>query len=222
DSRNDAHLWAQTYTRDLADVFGIQSEIAEAIAQQLQAQLSPREKAQIATPATTDPVAYDLYLRARQLDDLANDSDAKGSLLQGISLLEEAVRRDPKFLRAYSLMAETHLDLYWEGFDHTDQRRELARVALQHAEEIQPDAGEIHWQKGNYAYHGFRDYDGALKELEKARELLPNEARIYVTIGAIDRRTARFHEAETNFRRAVELDPRNFIVLMEAGSTFPS
>jgi TolB-like protein/class 3 adenylate cyclase/Tfp pilus assembly protein PilF len=220
DARNDAHLWAQTYTRDLADVFGIQSEIADAIAQQLQAHLSADEKARIAKPSTTDAVAYDLYLRARQLDDLANDPDAKGYLLQGISLLEEAVRRDPKFLRAYCLMCETHLDLYWGGADHTDQRRELARVALQKAEDIQPDAGEVHAQKGIYAYHGFRDYDGALKELERAKELLPNEARIYVTIGAIGRRTARLQEAETNFRRAVELDPRNFLVLMEAASTF--
>ena len=219
DARNDAHLWAQTYTRDLADVFGIQSEIAEAIAQQLQAHLSADEKARIAKPSTTDPVAYDLYLRARQLDDLANDPDAKGYLLQGISLLEEAVRRDPKFLRAYCLMCETHLDLYWGGADHTDQRRELARIALQKAEEIQPDAGEVHAQKGLYLYHGFRDYDRALTELEIAKRLLPNEARIYVTIGAVDRRTARWQEAETNFRRAVELDPRNFIVAMEAAST---
>ena len=220
DTRDDAHLWAQTYTRDLADVFAIQSEIAGAIAQQLQVHLSADEKARIAKPSTTDPVAYDLYLRARQLDDLANDPDAKGYLLQGIGLLEEAVRRDPKFLRAYCLMCETHLDLYWGGADHTDQRRELARIALQKAEEIQPDAGEVYAQKGLYAYHGFRDYDGALKELEKAKELLPNEARIYVTIGAIDRRTARFQEAETNFRRAAELDPRNFLVLMETASTF--
>ena len=220
DARNDAHLWAQTYTRDLADAFAIQSEVAEGIAQQLQVRLSPKEKAEIAATPTNDLVAYDLYLRARQLDDLFDDPNAKGSLLQAITLLEEAVRRDPKFLRAYCLMCETHLDLYWGGFDHTDQRRELARIALQHAEQIQPDAGEVHWQKGVYAYHGFRDYDRALKELELAKQLLPNEARLYVNIGAVDRRTGRWQEAETNFKRAVELDPRNFILLQEAGSIF--
>jgi TolB-like protein/Flp pilus assembly protein TadD len=220
DARNDAHLWAQTYDRDLADVFAIQSEIAQTIAQQLQAHLSPNEKAEIAKAPTNDPLAYDLYLRARQLDDMANDPDAKGSLLQGISLLEEAVRRDPKFLRAYCLMCETHLDLYWTGAEHTEQRREMARVALQKAEELQPDAGEVHWMKGLYAYHGFRDYEGARKELESAKRLLPNEARIFVLAGAVDRRSGHLPEAEVNFKRAVELDPRNFIVLMEAGSTF--
>ena len=220
DARNDAHLWAQSYDRDLADVFAIQSEIADAIVKQLAVHLSSNEKAQIAKPPTNDLVAYDLYLRARDLDDLSNDPNAKGSLLQGIALLEEAVRRDPKFLRAYCLMCATHLDLYWGGSDHTDQRRELARIALEKAEEIQPDAGEVHWQKGLYAYHGFRDYDRALTELELAKRLLPNEARLYVLTGAIDRRTARWKEAEANFNRAVELDPRNFVVLMEAGSTF--
>ena len=90
-------------------------------------------------------------------------------MLQGISLLEEAVRRDPKFLRAYCLMCETHLDLYWGGADHTEQRRELARIALQKAEEIQPDAGEVHWMKGLYAYHGFRDYDRALEGAENGQ-----------------------------------------------------
>ena len=220
DARNDAHLWAQTYTRDLADVFGIQSEIAETIAKQLQAHLSANEKARIEKPATTDPIAYDLYLRARQLDDLSNDPDAKGSLLQAISLLEEAVRRDPKFLRAYCLMCEINLDLYWSGFDHTKERREMARVALEKAEAIQPDAGEVHWMKALYAYHGFRDYDRAIEELKPAMQLLPNEARLYVLAGAVDRRTARFTESEANFKRAVELDPRNFYALMEAGSIF--
>ena len=219
-ARTDAHEWAENYDRPIKDVFAIQSEIAKTIAEQLRARLSPSEKAEMAKPSTNDPVAYDLYLRARQLDDLSNDPDAKGSLLQGISLLEEAVRRDPKFLRAYCLMSETHLDLYWGGSDHTDQRRELARVALQKAEEIQPDAGEVHWMKGIYAYHGFRDYDRALAELEMAKQRLPNEARIYVNIGAVDRRTARWSETKENFKRAIELDPRNFVVLMEAGSVF--
>jgi tetratricopeptide (TPR) repeat protein len=96
----------------------------------------------------------------------------------------------------------------------------MARAALQRAEEIDPNAGEVHWMKGIYAYHGFRDYDRALQELELAKQLLPNEARVYVNIGAVDRRTARWQEAEANFKRAAELDPRNFIVLMEAGSIF--
>src|SRR5438132_6301558 len=220
DARNDAHLWAQTYDRDLADVFAIQSEIAEAITQQLQAHLSSREKAQINTTPTTDLVAYDLFLRARQLGDLSNNPDAKGSLLQAITLLEEAVRRDPKFVRAHCLMCEIHLELYWDGFDHTDARRGLARVALQNAESLQPDSGEVHMQKGIYAYHGFRDYDRALSEFELARRLLPNEARLYEILGAVDRRTARWKEAEEVFRRAVELDPNNFSVLEEAGFTF--
>ena len=220
DARNDAHLWAQTYDRDLADVFAIQSEIAEAIAQQLQAHLSSTEKAQINTTPTTDLVAYDLFLRARQLGDLADNPDAKGSLLQAITLLEEAVRRDPKFVRAHCLMCEIHLELYWEGFDHTDARRELARVALQNAESLQTDPGEVHMQKGIYAYHGFRDYDRALSEFELARRLLPNEARLYDNLGAVDRRTARWKEAEEAFRRAVELDPNNFSVLEDAGFTF--
>jgi tetratricopeptide (TPR) repeat protein len=96
----------------------------------------------------------------------------------------------------------------------------MARIALEKAEEIQPDAGEVHWMKGLYAYHGFRDYDRALAELKLATQLLPNEARLYAIIGAVDRRTARWQEAESNFKRAVELDPRNFFALMEAGSTF--
>lgn len=220
DARNDVHLWAQSYTKDLSDVFAIQTEIAEAIAKQLQAQLSPDEKARIAKPSTTDPVAYDLYLRARELEERTNDPNSKGSLLQAISLLEEAVRRDPKFLRAWCLMCETNLDLYWGGADHTDQRRDLARVALEKAEQIQPDAGEVHYMKGIYAYHGFRDYDKARAELQLAAQRLPNEARIYMTLGAVGRRSGRLDEAITNFAHAVELDPRNFVVVMEAGSTF--
>ena len=219
DARNDAHLWAHTYDRELADVFAIQSEIAEAIAEQLQARLSPTEKAAIAEAPTKDVVANDLYIRARALDDLANDPGAREYLLQGISLLEEAVRRDPNFLLAYCLMCETHLDLYWYGFDHTVARRELARAALEEAERIQPDAGEVHMHRGLYAYSGFRDYATARKEFELARRTLPNSSRLFLHLGAVDRRQARWDEAIRSFDRSVELDPRNFVVLEEAGFT---
>ncbi|MDP9099491.1 MAG: FlgO family outer membrane protein, partial [Verrucomicrobiota bacterium] len=220
DARTDAHLWAQTYDRDLADVFAIQSEIAQTIAEQLQARLSTSERAAIAQPPTTDLVANDLFQRAQALDELANDTGAKAGLLQAVSLLEEAVRRDPKFLLAYCLLCEVHLDLYWGGFDHTPPRREQAQLALQHAERIQPEAGEVRMEKGAYAYHGFRDYDRALTEFELARRLLPNSARLYVFLASVDRRRAHWDDAVRNFEHAIQLDPRNSINFEEAGFTY--
>ncbi|MEY2492572.1 MAG: hypothetical protein QOH24_1523 [Verrucomicrobiota bacterium] len=219
DARNDAHLWAQTYDRDLADVFAIQSEIAQAIAEQLQAHLSPAEKAEIAKAPTTDLVANDLYLRAKALDSLSDDPGAKESLLQAARLLDEAVVRDPKFLLAYCLLCAVHLDLYWGGFDHTSARRDLANAALENASRLQPDAGEVHLARAIYAYHGFRDYDRARAELDLARRMLPNEPSIYMQLGAIDRRQGRWDESIRNFDRGGELDPRNFSVLEEAAFT---
>ena len=212
DARTDAHLWGNTYDRDLADVFAIQSEIAQAIAQQLQARLSPIEKAAIAKAPTKDVVANDLFVRAKRLRDLVNDPGAKPSLLEAVRLLQEAIARDPQFLLAYCLLARMHMDLYWGGFDHTDARRELANSVLQTAERIQPGAGEIHQVRADYFYHGFRDYEQARRELDLARRTVPNEASIYFEIGSIDRRQARWEEAIRNFNRAIERDPRNFVI----------
>ncbi|HEX4637900.1 MAG TPA: hypothetical protein VH170_00270 [Chthoniobacterales bacterium] len=219
DARNDAHLWAQTYDRDLADVFAIQSEIAQTIAEQLRAQLSPTERAAISQPPTTDVVANDLYIRAQALDYQVNDPGAKEGLLEGVRLLQEAVRRDPNFLLAYCLLCEINLDIYWGGFDHTDGRREQANRALQRAEQIRPDAGEVHLQKGAYAYHGFRDYERARTEFEVARRLLPNSGQLYTYLAAVDRRQARWDDAIRNFSRACELDPRNVFIFEESSFT---
>jgi len=220
DARDDAHLWAQTYDRDLADVFAIQSEIAQTIAEQLKAHLSPTEKAAIAEAPTKDLVANDLFRRARVLDDQVNDPGSGPGLLQGISLLEEAVRRDPNFYLAYCLICEINLDIYWGGFDHTPGRRDQALAALKQAERINPNAGEVHMQKADYAYHGFRDYETARAELELARRSLPNSSRLFTLIAAVDRRQARWDDSVRNFDRAVELDPRDFATLQEAGYTY--
>ena len=220
DARTDAHLWAQTYDRDLADVFAIQSEIAQSIADQLQARMSLSEKAAIAQPPTTDPVAQRLYAQALQLSELASNPAGKEALLQAITLLDEALARDPRFLSAYGLLSAANIDLYWGGFDHTAARLELARVAIERAAAINPDAGTVHAMQANYAYKAFRDYDRARAELEVARKTLPNDSIVYALTASIDRRQGRWSEATRNWERSVSLDPRNFRFIVETAFTY--
>ena len=211
DARNDAHIWAQTYDRDLADVFAIQSEIAKTIADQLHAKLSSTEKAAVEKPPTTDLEAYDLYLRAQAL--YANSSDsvhAKEKLPEAARVLNEAVAREPRFLLAWCLLARIHGDVYFFGFDHTSSRLDLANTALQAALRLQPDAGEAHLALALYYYHGFREYERARDELAVARRTLPNTPEVFEYTGYIDYRQGRWEEATRNLERAIELDPRNF------------
>jgi TolB-like protein/class 3 adenylate cyclase/Flp pilus assembly protein TadD len=215
DARTDTHLWAENYDRPVDDVFAIQSQIAQSIAEQLQARLSSRERNAIAEAPTTDVVANELYLRACKLEDLGG---ADG-YLQAIGLLEEAVRRDSKFALAYATMSELHVHLYWEGIDHTLARREQARLALQKAQALQPDAGNVHLAAGIYAYHGFRDYQRARQEFEAALRVLPNYSSVYMMTAAVDRRQGRWDDALRHFDRAVELDPLNFTNVQESAFT---
>ena len=221
DARNDTHVWVQTYDRDLADVFAIQSEIAKAIADQLRAKLSPTEMAAIERPPTADLVANKLYVQAKkELETSANDPNAKQNWLEAARLLDDAVARDPRFMRAYSLLSKVHIDLYSNGFDHTPARRELANAAAQAASRLQPNAGEVHLALADYAYHGFQDYKTARAELDLARSTLPNNVVIYFFTALIDRDQARWTEAMRNWDRALDLDPRNFRVLEETGFTY--
>ncbi len=219
DARSDRHLWAQSYDRELADVFAIQTEIAKAIADQLRLQMSDREKAAIAQADTTDLVADKLFRQASQLAEVGSNPDAKESLLQAVSLIEEALARDPGFLRAYSLLFSVHIDLYWQGFDHTAARLELARATVDRAAKLHPDAGEVHLMKADYAYKASRDYDRARAELDLARVTLPNNELVYIYTAAIDRRQGRWMESLRNAEHAIELDPRDFRNLVEAAFT---
>src|SRR5438067_5280319 len=222
DARTDAHLWAQTYDRDLADVFAIQSEIAKAIADQLQAKLSPNEKKAIEQPPTTDLAAFDLYSRAKSLLLTAGFSATNGpDLLKAIELLDEAVKRDPSFFDAYCQLAWAHEQLYAvTGFDHTPARLALAEAALQAAARLRPDAAETHLARANYLYYGSRDYAGALAELEIARRALPNDPRLFELTGYILRRRGQQEEGLRNLQRAVELDPRNFYTLQQIALSY--
>jgi TolB-like protein/Flp pilus assembly protein TadD len=216
DARSDAHLWAETYDRDLADVFAIQSEIAKTIANQLQAKLSPNEKASIEKPPTTNLAAYDLYLRARELYATTSDQvRGKEQLPKAANLLDQAVAADPGFALAWCFLAQVHGTMYFWGHDHTPARLDLANTAVQTALRLQPEAGEPHLALATYYYRGFRDYDRARSELAIARKTLPNNAEVFFYAGTVDYRSGQWEEATRNLERAVELDPRNVMMAQQ-------
>ncbi|HVS21143.1 MAG TPA: tetratricopeptide repeat protein, partial [Pyrinomonadaceae bacterium] len=220
DARNDTHVWAEKYDRELADVFAIQSEIAQKIADQLQAKLSPTEKGAISERPTSDLAAYDLYLRAKELIYDLNFSRAKENAFKAVQLLEQAVAHDPTFLLAYCQLAYAHDRIYFSNFDRTETRLALAETNVRAAVHLQPDSGETHLAQAIHFYWGYRDYDGARKELAKAQAALPNNARIFEFLGLIDRRQGRWNEAVRNLERALDLDPRNQDILGDLAPTY--
>jgi TolB-like protein/Tfp pilus assembly protein PilF len=214
DTRTNTHVWAETYDRDLADVFAIQSEIARQIATQLQAKLSPNEKIAIEERPTHDLVAYDLYLRARVFYASGlSSSNGKESLEEAVRLLDQAVTRDPEFFLAYCQLARAHDLLYFLGADHTPTRLAAADSAIAAAVRLRPDSGEVHLALAWHRYHGYRDYDHARAELDLAQRTLPNAPEIFELMGLIGRRQGRWDESTRSFERAVELDPSNKSVL---------
>jgi len=210
-------LWGQTFDRDLADVFAIQSEIATSIAHKLQASLSPREKTAIQRAPTNDITAFELYARAK---DLLAGRNAKANLLEATDLLNQAVARDTSFFKAYCLLASSHNRLYFLGRDHTPARLGLAEAAIEAAFRIHPDAGEAHLARAQNLYRGYLDYGGALAELEIAARSLPNDASVFELKGYIERRQGKLEEAVRSLERAMDLDPRNSFALQQIALTY--
>ncbi len=217
DARNDAHLWAERYDRELADVFAIQTEIAQKITQQLRAVLSPTEQAALQAKPTADLAAYELYLRAKEIERAGRST--RESLTQQIALLDQAVAQDSAFVPALCLLARGHFELFWNNYDHTPARLELGKTALDRAARLQPDAGEVHLTRGIFHYWGARDYSRALEELAIARRALPNNSDIVYFSGAIARRQGRWEESTRFLEAAVALDPRNATILTELATT---
>src|SRR5207248_9387006 len=213
DARTDTHLWAENYHRPLDDVFAIQTEIAKTVADQLQAKLSPAEKAAIEQQPTSDLAAYDCYVRAKVLLAVSSDARQGGYLYQAARLLEQAIVRDPTFLLAYCKLAFVHKELYYTGFDHSARRLAQANEAMRKALELGPDRGEAHLAAVWVYYHCYFDYDRARSELEIARSALPNEPAVFELAGYMDRRQGRWKEHIQNLEHAARLDPRNVEIL---------
>ena len=159
DARTDSQLWAERYDRDVADVFAIESELAGKIVAQLQAKISPSEKAEIEKAPTNDIAAFNVYAHAKTLIDNALLREPSKNLFEAVGLLNEAVERDSSFFIAYYQLARAHDSIYQNGFDHTPARLALADAAIQSLRRLRPAAGETHLAVTRHLFWGYLDYD---------------------------------------------------------------
>jgi serine/threonine protein kinase/Tfp pilus assembly protein PilF len=221
-ARNDKTIWADSYDRDLNDIFAIQSEVAQTIANKLTVTLSPKEKQRIAEKPTENLKAYDLYLQAKLLVGEVKLNYAFGNfekkLRSGVDLLERAVHLDPKFTLAYCASAEAH-DLLYLYCDPTSERHALGDAAMNDALRLQPELPEVHLTYAFHLYRIYRDYERARAQLVIARRGLPNDAGAFVLQAYIDRREGNFHKAIQELNEAVSRDPRNTVSLEELAFT---
>ena len=213
---DDGHLWSGRYDAELVRVFDVQTGIAEKVTAALNVALGTAQRDAIAIGGTSDPDAYDYYLRG-------NDYMARGygqtTLASARQLYEEAVKRDPRFALAFARLANAHIQTYWFGHDRTPARLALAKAAADSAAALAPELAEAHLALGYYHYRGFRNYDQAMQHFDAARRLRPPTAELYSAIAAVERRRGHWNAAIDAFTEAVRHDPRSNIRLFDLGST---
>jgi TolB-like protein len=204
---SDEHVWAQAYDRDLTDIFAIQAELSQQIALALKTVLSPEEKVLIARKPTQNPEAYDLYLKARDVDN--HGGTTQGDLQTEESFDEQAVELDPTFAGAWGHLARIEsLFAFW-GHDQSPARLSRAKNAIDTAVRLAPDDPAVIDALGTYLYYGHRDYQGATAQFERLASLQPNNPTVWSSLGLILRREGRFSEALPQLRKATQLDPGN-------------
>src|SRR5881227_2569122 len=201
----DEHLWAEDYDRDLTDVFAIQTDLAQKIANELQAKLSPVEKSRMERRPTENGEAYLAFVQAHNLQNAVEDL---GKLKQSEQLYARAVELDPKFALAVARYSQLESWIV-HTFERTTERREKARALAQRALQLQPDLAEAHLAMGFSLYYGDNDFEAALKEFEIAQRDLPNEAEGYFALGAIQRRLGKWPESTANLEKAASLNPKD-------------
>src|ERR1019366_4222673 len=221
-ARTDEHVWARSYDRDLTDVFAIQASLSQEIASALQAAITPQAQKFIERRPTENPVAYDFFLKGRDVRNRAR-SGLPVPLKQAETLFQSAVEQDPNFAAAWGELAVVHaLHVFWE-IDHPPARLARADAAIANAVRLAPEAPDVINQVGTYAYYAHRDYARATEQLEKLARLKPNDPTVFNSLGLIQRRQGRWAEALVNQRKAEELDPgnvsysRNLEVTLELG-----
>ena len=216
DARTDEHIWAETYDRELKDIFAIQSDVAQQIAQALKATLSPEEKERIEQKPTDNLEAYDYYLQGREYEARSYE---KRDLEIAIELFEKAVRADPNFAEAFASLSRQHCRMYWYGHDRSPERLARAKEAIDKALNLKPDEPIVRLANGYYYYWGFRDYARALDEFSFCLQKEPGNSWNISSIAWIQRRLGKFEEALKNLKTAFQLNPREHTLAKELAYT---
>jgi serine/threonine-protein kinase len=211
-AETDAHVWAQTYDRSLADIFAVEAEVARSVAEELQAKLTPEERARVETKPTENSEAYVLYLRANEY--ASRPSDLLEDEQRAVELYTKAIALDPSFALARARLSRVLSHIYL-NYQPTDAIASRARAEADESLRLQPDSGEGHWTLGIYLYWTQKDYEAALRELEIAGRLLPNEPDIQATVGYIRRRQGRWRDALRMLNQTMDRDPRNASIAQE-------
>ena len=221
DTQTDAHLWADSYDRELKDIFAVERDVAEKVAEILKAKLLPEEVARVAAVSTQNTEAHDLFMRGMVYFNRANDQFAltPTEMPQAIALFEQALAKDAQFALADANLATAHMNMYWFGPDRSATRLAAAKSAVERALARQPELSEAHFALALYHYWGFRDYAAALAQLDLARKGKPNDADIETMVASIARRQGHFARALAGYQRAALLNPRASITHFLVGET---
>jgi len=207
----DEHLWAESYNRRLDDVFGVEGEVAQTVAEALNARLSGAEQQAVAARPTDNAAAYAAYARGRAIETGSYDMPSR---LRVLDAYEEAVRLDPRFALAHAHLAIAGSFVYFNGVDAAHVTPALLKQATDTALQLQPGLGEALLARGFYRYRVLRDYPAALQDFQAAQQRLPNDAEVLGAMAALERRLGRWDDAVAHARAAVALDPRNMQTLL--------
>ena len=213
----DEHLWAESYNRTLNDVFGVEGEVASAIAEQLNARLTGAEQKVITDKPTNNPAAYDAYLRGLSIE---HDQYGYEGYQRAAEAYAQAVQLDPKFALAWARLAVLRSFLYFNSVERNVNTPTAVKDAADRAMALAPDAGESWIAKGAYHYRVLRDFEDAVAAYQQAQKRLPNNSFVLQNLAFVQRRVGRWQDAETNFHKALELDPRDVSLLSALGGEF--
>ena len=216
-AETDAHLWAQSYDRQLIDIFAVEAEVAKQIADALSTTLSPQEKARVEAKPTDNPDAYVLYLRGREHQ--TRPDNFLQDFQSAARLYEQAIALDPNFALAHARLSAVTSQIY-HWFEPTEARKQKAHAEAIESLRLQPNLGEGHGALGLYLYYEETDYEGALREFGLAAKALPNDGDIGLYIAAVQRRRGHWAEAIAAYKRAEAIDPRNQVTLYDASQTY--